>query len=498
VRRVALIVGLTALIATAGVLAAAGGTNGGYQVRAIFDTAAFIVPGEDVKVAGVKVGKVDSLHVTPENRAAVVLDIQDPGFQDFRTDARCAIRPQSLIGEQFVDCTPTQPRASTDRPAPPLPEIERGAGQGQRLLPVERTSTSVALDLVGNINRLPVRQRLSLIINELGVGLAGRGDDLNEVLRRSAPALQELDQVLGLLADQNRTLARLARDSDTDLAPLARERRHVTGFIAATQRAAAATAERRQQLAASLRRLPGFLAQLRPTMRRLGQLAGQGTPVFSDLRSSAADINEVIERMGPFSAAATPALVRLGEVGGPGIPALRASLPIVKDLRGFAAATRPVAKTLADVLDSFRRNDGVPNAMDFIYYSALAVNGFDSVSHFLRAGLIVNTCSTYTVTPQDECLSKFATVAGASSASAPAGTDEVLRRTAAVLRGADPEDLAPAAPARAVKPKAPAKAGAKRQATATPDATPGPAAPAATPGPAGTEVLDYLLGSDGA
>ena len=36
-----------------------------------------------------------------------MLDITKPGFQDFRTDAECTIRPQSLIGEKFVECTPT-------------------------------------------------------------------------------------------------------------------------------------------------------------------------------------------------------------------------------------------------------------------------------------------------------------------------------------------------------------------------------------------------------
>ena len=30
-------------------------------MRAIFDNASFIIPGEDVKVAGVKVGTIDSL-----------------------------------------------------------------------------------------------------------------------------------------------------------------------------------------------------------------------------------------------------------------------------------------------------------------------------------------------------------------------------------------------------------------------------------------------------
>ena len=45
--------------------APARGDGGTYKVRAIFDNAGFVIPGEDVKVAGVKVGKVDSLDVTP-------------------------------------------------------------------------------------------------------------------------------------------------------------------------------------------------------------------------------------------------------------------------------------------------------------------------------------------------------------------------------------------------------------------------------------------------
>ena len=51
----------------------------GYKVRAIFD---FVraVPGEDVKVAGAKVGRIESLDVTPDNKAAIVLSIDKAGF----------------------------------------------------------------------------------------------------------------------------------------------------------------------------------------------------------------------------------------------------------------------------------------------------------------------------------------------------------------------------------------------------------------------------------
>ena len=202
-----------------------------YQVRAIFDNAGFIIPGEDVKIAGVRVGKVSDLEVTADFKAAVVLEITEPGYQDFRRDASCIVRPQNLIGERFVECKPTQPRTASAEPPPQLREIEDGPGEGQYLLPVENTMQTVDIDLIGNTMREPERERLSLILNELGTGVAGRGKDLNEVIRRANPALQETDKVLQILARQNDQLEQLAVNSDTVLAPLARDRAQVASAI---------------------------------------------------------------------------------------------------------------------------------------------------------------------------------------------------------------------------------------------------------------------------
>src|SRR3954462_15529547 len=117
-----------------------------YKVRAIFDSAFSVIPGEDVRVAGVTVGAIDSLDVTRDNKAVVVLKIDKAGFADFRRDATCEIRPQSLIGERFVECNPTQPRAP-GTPAPPaLRKIPDGQdGAGQYLLPVSQTGRQVDL-----------------------------------------------------------------------------------------------------------------------------------------------------------------------------------------------------------------------------------------------------------------------------------------------------------------------------------------------------------------
>ena len=435
-------------LAAAALLTSGAGEGGTYKVRAIFDNAGFVIPGEDVKVAGVKVGTIDSMDVTRDFKAAVVLNIQDPAYQDFRSDASCQVRPQSLIGEKFVECEPTQPRAADAEPPPELRQIEEGEeGEGQYLLPVENTQKSVDLDLINNVMRLPYRERLSLILSELGTGLAGRGKEVNQVIRRADPALKEVNKVLKLLASQNKVLANLARDSDTVLEPLARERAHVSSAIEHSSNVAEATAERGDDLEADIERLPRFLQELRPTMRRLGALSDEATPVFRDLGAQAPDINRMIEELGPFSEAGIPAVESLGDASVIGTPAMRDLLPVTKDLRRFAKVARPVGKTAGDVLESFQRGRGIHRLLDYTFYQVAAINGFDRFGHYLRARLILNTCSRYYTAPVDGCSARFASASAAQATSASAAsagdTDPILRRTTAALQGKDPDSVAP-------------------------------------------------------
>ena len=177
--------------------------------------------------------------------------------------------------------------------------------------------------------REPERERLSIILSDLGIGVAGRGKDLSAVIRRADPALKEITEVLKILADQNNVLADLAADSDAVLAPLARERAHVSGAIENAGAVAQATAERSADLEADLELLPPFLRELRPTMVQLGALSDEMTPVLTDLGAVAPDINRMIVELGPFSRAATTSFESLGEMTETGTPAVRAARPVV-------------------------------------------------------------------------------------------------------------------------------------------------------------------------
>jgi phospholipid/cholesterol/gamma-HCH transport system substrate-binding protein len=499
-RRIAAIALLIAAAAAVVVVLAGGNDDGDYKVRAIFDNAGFVIPGEDVKVAGVVIGAIDEVDVTDDFKAAVVLDITDPGYQDFRQDAECLVRPQSLIGEKFVECELTQARAVGEEPPPKLEQIEDGPGEGQYLLPVDRTAKAVDLDLINNIMQRPVRERLSIIVSDLGIGVAGRGEDLKDVIRRADPALKEVDEVLKILARQNDVLEQLAVDSDTILAPLARERRHVSGALENSAEVAEATVERREDLEASIERLPEFLSELTPTMVRLGALSDEMTPVVTDLGAVAPDINRMILELGPFSRAGIPALESLGEAADRGTPAVIAARPVVADLRRLANVLRPVSADLRRVLESLQKSGGVNRAMDYIFFQVAGINGFDSFGHYLRAALLVNQCSNYAVAPVFGCSAKF-TQAGATTALAAAESsgDPTLLATARALAGK---------PVKTTKPrKTKDRSKRDRKTAEAPAAQPSPTPTAtATPAPPSTpqteqertdELLDYLFGGDG-
>jgi ABC-type transporter Mla subunit MlaD len=376
-------------------------TKDHYFVRAIFDNASTLVAGEDVKVAGVPVGVVSEMDVTEENKAAVTLRIDEEAFTPFKQDASCVIRLQGLIGERFVECEP----GTTD--AEELDTIDEGDGEGEYLLPIESTSSPVDLDLVNNVMRRPYRERFAILLSELGTGLAGRGEELNEVIHRANPALQETEDVVLILARQNRQLARLARDSDEALGPLTRERRRVSNWIVTANETGEASAERREDIRRGINLLPSFLRELRPLMRDLEGFADDATPVVSDLNTAAPALGRLIEAQGELADAGRVSFPSLGDSLERGRPALIRARPLIRNLGRFAKDIKPASADLDSLTKSIDRTGGVERIADLIFYLGLSSNGFDAIGHYLRAGLVTNTCSGYFLEISGGCRSTF-------------------------------------------------------------------------------------------
>lgn len=382
----AVFVGIGALAALA-IDRLAGGGQSGYLVRAVFDNSSFVIPGEDVKVAGVTVGTIHAVQLTPQNKAAVVLQITDRQFQPFRTDAHCAIGLESLLGEQSVQCTATQPRAPGTPQPPPLPAVTSGPNKGEHLLPVQSTTTPVGFDLVQDINRLPEAQRLRLIIAGLGAGLAANGQELNAALQRADPALQQTDHVIAVLASQDRTLARLTDESARVLAPLAAQRAHLGGFFRHAGEVAVASAREGRAIEQNLADFPPFLRQLRPATARLTNLAEQMTPALQSLQAQAPAINASLEGLGPLADSSIPALQSFGSLAQRGETIFPRVHTLAGQLLALGRPLVPLATDLAAVAQSFDNAGGIEDVMRFIYYYAGSVNGEGALGHYIRSHL---------------------------------------------------------------------------------------------------------------
>jgi phospholipid/cholesterol/gamma-HCH transport system substrate-binding protein len=500
---------LAALAGFALLTTGAGGKTHTYTVRAIFDDAGNIISGEDVKISGVKVGTVGSVTPTATAKAAVVLHIENPGFESFRSDASCEIRPQALIGEKYVDCLPTQPRVEGTPLPPPLHKIPSGhEGEGEYLLPVTNTHSPVDVDLLGDISRLPERQRFTIILNEFGAGLAGRGSDLNAVIRRANPALQEFDKVLAILAGENKVLAKLAVDSDKALAPFARVREHVANFIVQSNTVAQASAATRGALARNLELFPPFLEQLGPAMERLGKFADQTTPTFTDLNKAAAGINETFTGLPAFSKSSTKFYENLGSTSKQSGPALVAAKPLLKQLKTFGGAALPFSTNFASLFTSLRNTGGLERLLDFIFLGTGSANGYDGLGHFLRTEGLGTACLTYSIAPEQKCSRKLFNTSGSSatassstkaSAAKASSTSLVMARTMAVINGATPAQAIAKYPGSVTSQGEPS-GGAGASSTAQPvgGSTGGTTyyAPSGESSEAGGLLLNYLLGNE--
>jgi len=466
IRRIASVLVILVACATALVLGGASDEKKGKRYNIVFDNAFGLTEGGDLRVSGVKAGKTVKFNLFESKadpiKASVEVELTEPGFGDFREDASCSIRQQSLIGEYYVDCQPGTGKALPD--------------DGTGTVPVEQTTSTIPLDLVNNVLRRPYRERLRLIIAELGTGLAGRPDDLAETIRRAHPGLRETVKTLDILGDQKEIIKDFITDSDTVVGELEKKKADVARFVKEAGETAEISASREPDLRAQFQKLPRFLGELKPYMARLEDLTDEQLPLLADLQSAAPELNRFFTELGPFSEASRPAFRSLGQLSLTGRKAIRESSDEIDQLRRLALKAPRLGKPLRQLLQSLddRRRSiqavpelkepgfappapdktaiggaraaqgpplipgqpggdeapvegtgisgqdrsgagpgytGFESFWNYIFQQTLAINGFDDISHLLRAfvveGPTPEECAPYSVDPstalQSDC-----------------------------------------------------------------------------------------------
>ncbi|MGZ4310943.1 MAG: MlaD family protein [Solirubrobacteraceae bacterium] len=376
--------------------ASKGTAQGTYKIQ--FQNAFGLVTGADFKVAGVPAGTIKSIDLDQKSLNAVVtIQVNRSGFGQFHQDASCASRPESLIGEYFVDCNPGSSG----------PVLKAGA-----TIPVSHTQSTIPADLLQDTMRLPYRQRFTLIVNELGAAAAARSGDIQAALHRAVPALDETDNLLNLLANDHQTLQALTKDSNSVITALANNSTNVNRFIDEAGKTASDTATQQGNLRTSLQRLPGLLEQLKPTVAQLGTTVTTNEPVLQNLNQASAQIDRFLKDLPAFSKSARPAIKSLGQASVTGKAAVTAAAPTVKDLNAFAKPTPELAGNLAIVLhdldDPSRAVEPDPRSpggkgftglqalLGYVFNQTLAVNTFGPEGHLLAVDAFFSPmCSNY-------------------------------------------------------------------------------------------------------
>jgi virulence factor Mce-like protein len=477
VKRLALIASLCALAIVAliaGPWTSSGQAGDSVRVDALFHTAAGLVAGEDVKIAGVRSGTVQSVELTDSRLALIEMNVASP-FAPFHSDARCQIRSQSLIGERFIQCDPGTTASG------PL----AAGGSGVPTVPADQDTAPIDLDLVFDAFRAPYRDRLALILNELGAGLSGRGEDLNSIIRSANPNLAAARRVLTVLNGQRRDLTRGIDQTDRVLAAVAAHPRSIDRFVGKLADVSERFGGHQDALEQSVARLPALLGQAEPALRQLDALSVQALPVVRNLHRSARPTTELATQLGPLARSTAPTLRRLGQTATKGRASLDRSMPFLRSLRRTLTELQPISPTARRLVSSLVERGWTEGLLRFFYNSALATSRFDATSHIFPAHLIGGICGLYTSNepPVEGCHGRF------TGGAVEPGTKRHRSRTHGGAAAPTPAPSVPGSPA----PAAPAPSR-----PLLPALPPIPNLPAPAPAPPSAGgvggLLDFLLG----
>ncbi|MFC9327635.1 MCE family protein [Kitasatospora sp. NPDC057015] len=284
-RPIAVGVALAVLIggATAGVLAAGGSDS--REVTAWFDHAVGVYAGSDLRILGVRVGRVEA--VEPQGTRVRVTLALDEGV-DVPADAGAVVVAPSVVADRYVQLTP----AYTGGP--------RLADHA--VIPAERTATPVEVDqLYESITRLSdalgpnganATGSLSDLLDVGARNLAGNGRAMGETVDQLGRATRTLaghsDDLFATLAALQ-SFTTMLKDNDGKVRAAADQLATVTGFLAAD----------RQELGAALEQLATALGQVKTFIQdnraRLRATVDQLLPITQSLVDQRASLAELLD-----------------------------------------------------------------------------------------------------------------------------------------------------------------------------------------------------------
>jgi phospholipid/cholesterol/gamma-HCH transport system substrate-binding protein len=345
-----------------------------FTFAAEFDKAPAIRPEslQEVRIAGVKVGRITEAEPTGDGLARVTMSI-DPDQRIYK-NAHVVIRTKSPLNVMYVTVDPG------DASAGELPE--------DAVIPIDQTDRAVQPNEV--LDKLDDRARAGLtsLLNESDVALAAGPRNLGKGLRSTGGAMRSWQPVLDEIALRRENLSNLVSAMAGIANAVGEDDQRTADLTQAAQQTLGALAVRDDDLAASLRQLPGFAddvrdsmssvetltTQLDPTLRNLTKASEELPPALDDLDGSVRAIRQFVNGAKPVIKKARPLLADLR--------------PLAVNLDNALGALRPVA---ADLPSATKRI--VPWMEDlaaFVYQTSSSFSLYDANGGLGRANVNVD------------------------------------------------------------------------------------------------------------
>ncbi|MEU7810987.1 MlaD family protein [Pseudonocardia sp. NPDC049154] len=366
--RLAAVAAAVVAVATIGASSPDGGEGDQVRVLARFADASPLLAGNDVRLAGVKVGEIAGMRVV-DGAAQVVMDL-DRSVLPLHIDSRATIRPVTLLGERFVDL---------DRGSAAAPVMDPA-----QEIPVDRTGQATDLDQVLDVVDDPTGEALGALVGVLGDGLDGNGRNVDDAIKALEPAMTRTDELAGVLADQNDTLNRLVDSLEPVASSLAtQDGKALDGLVGSAHGLLGTAAANQQDLRATLQELPGTIGSARTTLGELAGTAREAAPTLAALRPTTDNLQQVSRELIAFAESADPALASLQPVLDEAKGMLDEVRPVATSLREQGPDTVDTVTGLEPVVRDLTANRG--NVMEFLKRWALTTNAKDGLTHYFRA-----------------------------------------------------------------------------------------------------------------
>jgi phospholipid/cholesterol/gamma-HCH transport system substrate-binding protein len=209
--------------------------GGGDTYYAAFSEAGGLKANDEVRVAGVRVGKVQSVDLAGDH---VRVEFQVDGSVEFGPATSAGIRVKTLLGAMYLALEPAGPgqmeedaEIPVDRTTAPYDVVDAFSGLASTSERIDTDRLTRSLNtLAGLMENTPEEFQAALRgMSDLSTNIAARDEQLGELLGN-------MEKVSRVLADRNGDLVTLMDDGDKLFRALVARREAVHDLLVATSR----------------------------------------------------------------------------------------------------------------------------------------------------------------------------------------------------------------------------------------------------------------------